>query len=654
VSVADRVERFAGDVELASLRARTLSVVFGDRRGLALFLASACALFLFTRVGIFITDTFTTANAFAALTEGSLAVSEPLYGDSLESPGMSLVDGNYYGRNYGQLVFSLPAYALLRGLALVADLRIALVAGWSLGLLALSLVVGRVLDRRWICALLGSSFTLALFLLNVAVATPIPGRIVPVLALQLTSVAAGAFLAVVAYRLVAFLATPRVGVVAGLLVVFATPVGFWAPIPKRHVFTSLLALLAFFAFAKSRDDAQPHRKYYHAGAYATSGLLAWTHAPEAMALFVALVVADVVTSPLSRARALPVIVGGFLLSLLPFVVTNLLVTGGPLKPPRFIGTVEGLDAGSGSGSSGGGAGGGGDPGGGSGGSGTGTAGDGQWLPFKIPFFAKSIAIVQAFAWQVESGLNVAWYQTERFTQTFVRSGYVISHSRAVGEAVNLSVLESAPVLGGIVSPAVGGVAAKVTGTRERQLSTDSIATALRRPAPATGLALGLHVLLISAMSLPKLPLHAQITVRYLLPAYVAGVILLVLSPPVRRALDEHARTFGWALAGGALIGSQLLVVALVRMRPGLGEAFQFHAAIGLVLALAVAVGTLLAVLTDHGDKVLAAVLGIATASTAVFTFLIVTGYASSIGTYPNGGDQLLPVVRVLADILSLV
>jgi hypothetical protein len=120
--------------------------VVDDRRGLAIFLGALCYIALLTRVGIFITDTYTTANAFVALTEGRLAIERVVYGNSLYTPGMHVVDGRFYGRNYGQLVLSLPIYWLLRGVSLLADLRIALVGLWSLLLLWLAIVLGRILS----------------------------------------------------------------------------------------------------------------------------------------------------------------------------------------------------------------------------------------------------------------------------------------------------------------------------------------------------------------------------------------------------------------------------------------------------------------------------------------------------------------------------
>ena len=632
--------------------------VVGDRRGLAVFLGALCYIALLTRVGIFITDTYTTANAFVALTEGQLVIERAVYGGSLDTPGMHVVDGQFYGRNYGQLVLSLPIYWLLRGVSLLADLRIALVGAWSLALLWLSIVLGRLLEYRRAFTLGGAAFALVLFLANVAVATPIPGEIVPVLAMQLTSVLAGALVALVAYRLVAWLATPRSGVVAGVLVVLATPIGFWAPIPKRHVFTTLCVLLALFAFAKSRDPETPRRDLVHGGSYAATALLAWIHAPEALVLFTALLLADLATSPTARYRALPIVGGMFVLALIPFFVTNFLIAGNPFVPPRLLkifdvadqgGVVDpGSGNGGGSGSdSGGGSGSGGDPSAPSGGESGG--GSGGVIPGIVGILSAmldaAVAASAVFLELLVGGFETATDRTGDLYRTFVRSGYVISNRSASTETINLSVLESAPVLGGLLLAPLGAATrhTRVRFDRER----------LQQPGPATGLAMGLFTVLFALLYVERLPLHAQVTVRYLLPLYAVGVVGLVLLAPIERVCEQETRTFAWTTAGGVLVGGQVLATVVLSMGLAVGEAFQLHALAGLVLAGILAISAVATAYTDRADRVVAAALGLTTAATVVFSLLTVTAYASDIGRFPVDGSQLLPLLRVLADLLSI-
>ncbi|MFB6188411.1 MAG: hypothetical protein ABEI57_00870 [Halapricum sp.] len=647
---------FRGRLADTEMPRRLGRIVFGDYLGLALFLGTLCYLAVLTRVGIFITDTYTTANAFVALTHGHLAVEHAVYGPSLATPGMHVVDGAHYGRNYGQLVLSLPAYWLLRGVGLVADLRIALVASWSLALLAFSLVVGRLLDYRREFALAGSALALVMFVANVAVATPLPGKIVPVLAMQLTSIVAGALTAVVAYRLVGDLTTRRTGTVAGVAVVLATPIGFWAPIPKRHVFTTLCVLVAMFAFARSRDPETPRRDLVHGGAYAATGLLAWIHAPEALVLFTALAVADVATSPPARYRALPTVIGVFLVSLLPFFVTNLLVSGNPFVPPRLLKVYHPPSPHGGIGTKpSGGNGGGTNP---SGGGGTSKGGgnrssngassgsSGGFDPLSVVYVLyDAIATATAeFVGLLVRGFETARDQSDQLYRTFVRSGYVAHYANASDEAINLSVLESAPILGGLV---VTPLVAAVTHVRSRADLRE-----LRQPGPATALAMGVFTVLFSLLYVERLPLFAQVTVRYLLPLYAVGVVGVVSLPPFRRVWEAHVRSFGWAVAGGVLLGGQVLTAVVVAQRLAIGEAFQFHALLGLGLAGAVVAGAIVGSYTERYDRAIAAILGLTTASIVVFSLLVVTAYSTGIGKYPVDGGQLLPIVRVLADLLT--
>ena len=636
------VRRAIDRVRSHSLRAGRF--VVGDQRGLAVFLGTLCYIAVLTRVGIFITDTYTTANAFVALTEGHLGIERAVFGPSLGTPGMHVVDGQFYGRNYGQLVLSLPMYWLLEGVSLIADLRIALVAGWSLTLLWFSVVLGRLLDHQRAFTLGGSAIALVLFLANVAVATPLPETVVPVLAMQLTSVLAGALAAVVAYRLVGWLATPRTGVVAGVLLVLATPIGFWAPIPKRHVFTTLCVLLALFAFAKSRDPETPRRDLVHGSAYAVTALLAWIHAPEALVLFTALVVADLVSAPASRYRALPVVGGVFVLALLPFFVTNFLIAGNPFVPPRLLESFDPagvgssvVDPGSGNGAQPS------DP------SGDGSdASDGGVVGLLTGLFDAVVTAGATFIGLLVGGIETATARTSDLYRTFVRSGYVVADSAASEEAINLSVLESAPILGGLVAAPVAA-AQRLLSSR---LSVDIDHQKLREPGPATALAIAVFTLLFTLLYVERLPLHAQVTVRYLLPLYAVGVVGLVLLAPIDRVCRTERSTFAWALAGGVLIGGQVVAGFVLSQELALGEAFQFHALAGLGLASVLAVSAIATPYTERFDRLVAGALGLTTAGTVVFSLLVVTAYAPGLGRYPVDGGQLLPILRVLADLLN--
>jgi len=169
---------------------------------------------------------------------------------------------------------------------------------------------------------------------------------------------------------------------------------------------------------------------------------------------------------------------------------------------------------------------------------------------------------------------------------------------------------------------------------------------LPRVAPAelflAGFSLALTLIYISS-----LPLHAQVTVRYLFPVSPVLAVLVVRLPPIRRALDEHWRTMLWSTAAGVLIGGQFVLVALATLDVGRGEAFQFHAVLALGVAALLAAWVVIGWTTDVLDRVGAVLFGLATASTAVFVCFAALAY------YGLGGSHALPMMRVLGELLPV-
>lgn len=633
-------------------------LVFGDRWGLAVFLIGVITAGLLWRVGIFITDTYTVANAFVALTEGHLGVERAVYGESLATPGMSVVDGRLYGRNYGQIVLSLPAYWLLSGLSALIDPRVLFAAVWSLSVLGLGVVIGPLVDRRRSVVIAGSFLATLAFLANVAVATDFDGTYLPLSALQLTGIVAGGLVGVVLYRLLATLQTTRVGVATGVLGVLGTPVLLWAPIPKRHVFTTLFPLAAVAALALSRatdstsNRATVQHRWAHALAYAFVGLTAWIHAAEGLLLLVVLVGTDLLTGERSwrpgwTTVAVLLVLG---LSIVPLAATNVAISGDPIDPPRELAAYNGGDL-DGEGPSADGPPGSSDP------TGPGGPADpGGSLPNVFGLLASAggwlLSMLGPFTRltsEVSAGLSILVSEPSRVYQTFLRSGYLADVAAPDGTAaISLTVLESMPLFGGLIALPV------VIGRAIRRRSR-SIRSWFRGPAGTADVGLAAYALAVTLLYLPRLPLHAQVTVRYLLPVFPIGLYLLVRSRPVHRAIDDHTAWLWSSYAVGVFVGGQLLLVAVATLAATIGEAFQLHAVVGLALAGVLAVATITAVSFEHpsSDRLLAIVLGLTAATTTVFVVFVGVGYTDAIGVYPGSGDHALGIVRLLADAVGL-
>jgi preprotein translocase subunit SecE len=600
-------DRLSGALSRAKIRLGR--ALFRDRLGLVVFLGTVCVVCLFWRTDMFINDNETLVATLDALADGRLWIERVGDGPVFDSPGAEIRDGRVYGRNYGQLVVSLPALGLVWAIDLVADLRTGLVALWHLLVLGLFVQVGVLVDRRRLFALGGSALALGLFALNVAVLTPLADPSLAHLALQLTTVVAAGFVAVALYRLVTFEYDRRLGALVGLAGVLVAPVGFWATIPKRHVFSVLVCVgvLSLFAWSQAASTTQKTQLAYRGGAYALVGFLTWIHAAEGLFVFLALAAVDLPTGQQTDRRTLAVLASVFAISLVPAAVTNYLVTGSLIHPPRTLagGGLHDFPAPTALGDSVS-----------AGGLAFPVIGVSGWLISTVgDLIGDSLAVLS---------------EPDRLYEVVVRSSPGnLREGRLEFAGTNLSILESFPVFGVAAATAASGV----LGVRDRRPSW---------PRPPTVLA-GAMIVAFVLLYLSRLPLHAQITQRYLLPVYPLGLYLLARSDAVRGLVRR--RTVLWSYLGGVLIGGQLFVVYLVAQRFVVAEAAQFHARIALFACLICAVTGTLATVSGRGCRLAAAVLGL---TGAVGTLFLVAG---GLYYFAGLGDLLIAIVETVSDSL---
>lgn len=612
----------------ATTRSAVYSILFGDRLGATLFLGTLAFVALYWRPGIFITDNYTIANTLVGVADGHLHIDRIVYGPGPDTPGMHTVDGRLYGRNYGHVALALPFLWLLQGLAAVADLRIAIAGLWALVILGFAVNLGRLFDRPRLGSLLGSIVALGAFTVNVALASPLSSRWIYLMALQLSTMVAAAFIAVMLYRLSTRLYDRTAGVTAGAAAIIATPLGFWAVFPKRHIITALLLTLAIYTFYRSRTGTDETR--YRALTYAWVGLLAWIHAPEALAVFLALVVVDFPTATNNDIRSLGIVGGVFFVSLLPFFLTNQLVVGNPLEPPRLWptyngqGDVLGITDGSATGGNGA------HPGG-------STGGDSFYLvpPGIITLVTTAVGKVTLFTSLFTRGVDVAVSHPDRLYQTFVRSGYISSvAARDGGEAINLTLLESMPIL-------AAGLA--IIGSLTHQFpDRETCRQWVTSPRGQTDLFVGVSTVLFALIYLPRLPVHAMVTVRYLVPIIPGLMYLLLRLAPLRRALARQW-TLGGAYTATVLLGGQLFVLGLALTNAELGEAVQFHALVGITTAMVLGGWAFHDAVRRPWPRLGAVCLGLAAGVTTIFLLL------SGIHYFAYAGDFALPVIQRLGD-----
>ncbi len=594
-------------------------VVFGDRTGLALWLGLVVALGLTWRVGFFVTDGYAIANTLVNVADGHLAVTRNTYSLTLGSqPGLHEYGGKLYGRNYGQVAFALPFVWVLQAGTAVAPLPLVLVAGWSLAILAFFQQVAAVVDRPAVRGV-GVVAALGVFAANALDPTALDPDALHLVALQASTLVAAAFGGVLFYRLVGVFNGRRIATAAGAAAVVALPVGFWATVPKRHVLVTTLVIGSVFCFARSRQATGRTAEAAVAGAYVFAALVAWVHAFEGFFALAVLGSVDVVTGGIRDRRRFAVVCLAVLIGLAPTLLTNALISGNPLQPPRLLtshwasnlelgpgGEVRAPD---GSGGGAGGTGGGGDPlggggsgsgesgssgGSGSGGSGgSGGGGGGNPLSFLSPFLGPlqgpidRVGFVLGFVvTTVTDGVAVLG-DPERLRHVFVRSGRIpgIIHSVNQQEAIDLTVLETAPLLGGLLAiPAVA--ARRLRERRDRGLG--GIAPWDLSPSRQTDLLVGTLGVVLTVIYLSRLPLFSMITVRYVLftmPIWLYGVVRL---PPIREGITV-APERAWASYALSVVGGTVaFAVVLAFLDVAIGEAMQFHALVNLGAAFSLA------------------------------------------------------------------
>jgi hypothetical protein len=335
-----------------------------------------------------------------------------------------------------------------------------------------------------------------------------------------------------------------------------------------------VAVVTVYSFYRSREveaaskaGSDREATGYRAAAYATVGFTAWVNAAGALVVFVALAGTDLATTTDLRPSRSIAIAGVFLVPLLPFLITNELVTGSFYEPARFLGQYQGeglnpaldssdVEASAGSAQSGGT----GDTGGSAGdvqntetnSSASGSTSVGRLLGvLSVPVSSVGVAtrVLEQLGRDVLPSIDTLLTEPNDVHHAFVRSGYIGRIEPGRDQAVNLSVLESMPLIGAPVDGAETlGRTAVDRHRRDRSFSVRQLS-----PVGATSLLATVYGVLLVLLYLEHLWFHHMLTVRYRHPLYPLAVVFLAWTPPVERVLGEQT---------GTALGSHLLTVVV--------------------------------------------------------------------------------------------
>lgn len=577
-TVSRAAVRRVGDVRrrLRELVTRAVALGFGGRVGLVLYLGCLVVFGLVLQLGVFINDNYTLANAVVNLADGRLAVETVVYGPTdTATPGMIDVDGETYGRIYGAVAAGVVVYWVLAAVAAVADVGIVLTGVWSLLLYLVVWLGSDVLGRSRDGMVVGSLLAGGLFVANSYYASEIAAKWLPLLGLQLATMLAAGFVCVFLYRLLEQMYDTQVGVAAGLTATFGTPVVFWSSIPKRHAFALALAVGAMYAFYRSRAaETASARLRHRALAYVPAGLAGWLQLSEAALLVVPLAVVDLATAKENGVRELGTVAAVGVLSCVPLFVTNFVISGSPLQSPLLyrlsirLDTLQVWPAVEGIGVFGGESGTTGGESGVSGGS-SGGVSIGSLVGRVTGALSVVVEPFAVFGSIVLSGVGQL-LDPEKFITVFIRGGYIESIANRDSENIRLAVLEAAPLLAVLAAAPIQ--IGRWLGNRRRVT-----------PQVATDLFVAAYVVLYTLAYGWRLPIHASVTARYLMPLYPALVYAMFRLPVVRRTLSEWRLLVGTAV-GTAVVGLELYVLAILAFEYRIGEAAQLLALGALVVA----------------------------------------------------------------------
>jgi hypothetical protein len=255
--------------------------------------------------------------------------------------------------------------------------------------------------------------------------------------------------------------------------------------------------------------------------------------------------------------------------------------------------------------------------------------------------ATAMSALEAAHHQATRGL--AALAPERLFHVFLRSGRIpgVDYSQTGGETIELTLVESAPILAALIAAPV----AVLRGGIDRLLPTGRSSLRALSPARAVDLFVVVFTVVFTLVHLPRLPLHATVTVRYLtpvVPLLVYGVFRLA---PVRAVVTEHGHTILRAASAAVAFGAVVWVGGFAVLTPSVGTAMQAHAVVNLATA-GLVTGWLL--LAPTRRRVGAAALGVAAAAMALF--LVGTGFEY----FATDRRFLLPVARLIETALPLI
>jgi hypothetical protein len=325
--------------------------VLPDDTSALIFYASLAIFIAIWNINIFINDEITLAGQLFNLVHGSLSMAvmpEKIYeglgfGNSAPILGFTLEGKVYAFYTHAVPVFATPFYYLLYGANITIGIRLFFITIESFLIFMISMLLGKRHDRGKVGAYAGIFAALVLFSVNAFIGSKMAPLVFEqwgaLMAIQLLNIVATALIMVISYRIFnCYFRSTCLGEFGAIYLLIATPLTFWAVASKDHTMSILLIVASIGSFYKYLLDGRAVYRYI---SYALVGLTVWVRIFDALPLFAAIFLPDLLTSRGKIKSALTAFVT-VIFSLIPYFINNYLLFGNLLLSPVYLSAHQDL------------------------------------------------------------------------------------------------------------------------------------------------------------------------------------------------------------------------------------------------------------------------------------------------------------------------
>lgn len=293
---------------------------------LIVFFGSMFIFITFSGTRLFISDEGVILDQFYNFINGSLVLKAAKI-DTVKGMFISVGD-NLYGKfSYSLLIFSLPAYYILKTIDLFYGAHIFLLQLWAISGGVVVYLIARIRNlKHEVAGGIISYFVLVS--VNLYFFKPIYfPRWGEVLSIEFTNILISCFLVLIVYLLFKNFFSNKIAIFASFFVILATPISLYAITLKHHSLAVFLTLLTFYLFLKYYEKKNNTFIYL---AYISTGLCIWTRILDGVVLLATLLITDIVIFRRGFRYIMSISIV-ILISLMPFFGFNHLIQGDPFS-----------------------------------------------------------------------------------------------------------------------------------------------------------------------------------------------------------------------------------------------------------------------------------------------------------------------------------